>query len=56
MAQLIGAIRNSLTVGDIYRGQKDDFTWISGLTNVIADTVKQTTAKTNNADDVSTWS
>ena len=55
MAQLIGAIRNSLTVGDIYRGQKDDFTWISGLTNVIADTVKQTTAKTNNANDVSTW-
>ena len=43
MSQLIGAIRNSKTVGDIYRGQKDDFSWISGFaklaTGIFSDNV-----------------
>lgn len=40
MAQLISAIRNSKTVGDIYRGQQSDFSWINGLFDVISDAVQ----------------
>lgn len=35
MSQLIGAIRNSKTVGDIYKGQMEDFSWISGAADLI---------------------
>ena len=41
MAQLISAIRNSKTVGDIYRGQQSDFSWINGLFDVVADAASQ---------------
>lgn len=37
MAQLISSIKNSLTVGDIYRGQQQDFSWINGMFDVISD-------------------
>ena len=35
MSQLIGAIRNSKTVGDIYRGAQQDINWISGAAELI---------------------
>ena len=35
MSLLIGAIRNSKTVGDTYRGQKDDFSWVSSAADLI---------------------
>ena len=35
MSQLIGAIRNSKTVGDIYRGQQQDFSWVAGAAELI---------------------
>lgn len=36
MAQLIGAIKGSLTVDDIYQGQKDDFSWINNAVKIIS--------------------
>lgn len=36
MAQLIGAIKGSLTVGDIYQGQKGDFSWINNAVKIIS--------------------
>ena len=35
MSQLIGAIRNSKTVGDIYKGQIQDFSWVSSTAELI---------------------
>lgn len=35
MSQLIGAIRNSKTVGDIYRGQIQDFSWVTSTGELI---------------------
>ena len=35
MSQLIGAIRNSKTVGDIYRGAQQDINWVSGAAELI---------------------
>ena len=35
MSQLIGAIRNSKTVGDIYKGQTEDVSWISSAADLI---------------------
>lgn len=35
MGQLISAIKNSLTVGNIYQGQKDDFSWIQQAAKII---------------------
>ena len=35
MSQLIGAIRNSKTVGDIYRGQQQDFSWVTSTAELI---------------------
>lgn len=40
MAQLIGAIKNSLTVGDIYQGQKEDFSWLSSTAKLITGIAK----------------
>ena len=36
MSQLIGAIRNSKTVGDIYKGQVEDTNWLSGTFELIS--------------------
>lgn len=36
MAQLISSIRGSLTVGNIYQGQKDDFSWINNAVKIIS--------------------
>ena len=35
MSQLIGAIRNSKTVGDISKGQTQDFNLISGIASLV---------------------
>ena len=35
MSQLIGAIRNSKTVGDIYKGQIQDFSWVTSTGELI---------------------
>ena len=35
MSQLIGVIRNSKTVGDIYKGQTEDVSWISSAAELI---------------------
>ena len=35
MSQLIGAIRNSKTVGDIYKGQIQDFSWVTSTAELI---------------------
>ena len=35
MSQLIGAIRNSKTVGDVYRGAQQDINWVSGAAELI---------------------
>ena len=35
MSQLIGAIRNSKTVGDIYKGQVEDVNWVSSAFDLI---------------------
>lgn len=35
MSQLIGAIRNSKTVGDIYKGQIQDFSWVTSTAEYI---------------------
>ena len=35
MSQLIGAIRNSKTVGDIYKGQIQDFSWVASTGELI---------------------
>ena len=47
MSQLIGAIRNSKTVGDIYRGQQQDFSWVTStaelITSIFSNTVDPTT-------------
>lgn len=36
MSQLIGAIRNSKTVGDIYKGQIQDFSWVTSTGELIS--------------------
>lgn len=36
MAQLIGSIKGSLTVSDIYQGQKDDFSWINNAVKIVS--------------------
>ena len=47
MSQLIGAIRNSKTVGDIYRGQQQEISWVAGaaelITSIFSNTVDPTT-------------
>lgn len=35
MSQLIGAIRNSKTVGDIYRGSMQEISWVAGAAELI---------------------
>ena len=35
MSQLVGAIRNSKTVGDIYKGQIQDFSWVTSTGELI---------------------
>ena len=35
MSQLIGAIRNSKSVGDIYRGHMQDISWVGGAAELI---------------------
>ena len=35
MSQLIGAIRNSKTVGDIYKGQTQDVSWVASTAELI---------------------
>ena len=35
MSQLIGAIRNSKTVGDIYRGNQQEISWVAGAAELI---------------------
>ena len=36
MSQLVGAIRNSKTVGDIYKGQIQDFSWVTSTGELIS--------------------
>ncbi|MGL4483617.1 MAG: hypothetical protein ACRCUS_01590 [Anaerovoracaceae bacterium] len=43
LSQLVGAIRNSLAVGDIYRGTAESFSWVNGMFNVIAAAAEQVT-------------
>ena len=47
MSQLIGAIRNSKTVGDIYKGQIQDFSWVTStgelITSIFNNNVNPTT-------------
>ena len=47
MSQLIGAIRNSKTVGDIYRGHMQDISWVASagelITSIFNDNVNPNT-------------
>ena len=47
MSQLVGAIRNSKTVGDIYKGQIQDFSWVTStgelITSIFNNNVNPTT-------------
>ena len=47
MSQLIGAIRNSKTVGDIYRGHMQDISWVASagelITSIFNNNVNPTT-------------
>ena len=50
MSQLIGAIRNSKTVGDIYKGQIQDFSWVTStgelITSIFNNNVNPNTKQT----------
>jgi hypothetical protein len=49
MSQLIGAIRNSKTVGDIYRGAQQDINWVSGATKLATAIFNEVTKKDSEA-------
>lgn len=50
MSQLIGAIRNSKTVGDIYRGAQQDINWVSGAAKLATAIFNDTTKNDSEAD------